>query len=109
MEEQNKHKAFHDQVGEKEELKLKAQRQKTDSVWQGFSVFGIIGWSVAVPTVILVLIGVMLDERYTGRQSYTLSLLGIGIFLGCMNAWYWVSRKMQEIKDEETENDEYDH
>lgn len=102
------HKKFHDQVSEKEERKLKAQRQKKDSVWQGFSVFGTIGWSVAVPTVLFVLIGVMLDERYTGRQSYTLSMLGVGLFLGCLNAWYWVDRKMQEIKDEELENNEHD-
>lgn len=102
MEERDNGKDFRDQVSEKEELKLKAQRQKKDSVWQGFSVFGIIGWSVAVPTVLFVLIGVMLDEKYTGRQSYTLSMLGIGLLLGCINAWFWVNRKMQEIKNDES-------
>lgn len=94
---------FHQQVSKKERRKLKARREGQRSVWQGFGVFGLIGWSVSIPTVLFVLLGLWLDERSIGERSYTLTLLIAGLCLGCLNAWYWVSRKMEEIKGEEKE------
>ncbi len=105
MEHANDDNGFQEQVSRKEKRKLKARREGKDSVWQGFGVFGLIGWSVAVPTVIFALIGFFLDERYGGEQSYTLAMLAAGLFLGCLNAWYWVDKKMKEIHEEER-NDE---
>jgi len=93
-------KEFHRQVSDKERRKLKARREGKESVWQGFGVFGLIGWSVAVPTVLFVLLGLFLDEQYGGRQSYTLAMLAAGLFVGILNAWYWVNRKMNEINEE---------
>lgn len=91
---------FRREVSDKERRKLKARREGKESVWQGFGVFGLIGWSVAVPTVLFVLLGIFLDEQYGGRQSYTLAMLAAGLFVGVLNAWYWVNRKMKEINEE---------
>ena len=91
---------FRKEVCEKERRKLKARRKGKESVWQGFGVFGLIGWSVAVPTVLFVLLGLFLDERFGGRQSYTLAMLAAGLCVGVLNAWYWVDRKMKEINEE---------
>ncbi len=91
---------FQERVNSKERRKLHAQKHDKQSVLQGFSVFGIIGWSVAIPTVISIFIGLWLDERYPGQRSYTLAFLIAGILLGCLNAWYWVSRKMKEIDED---------
>lgn len=96
---------FPKQVGEKEQRMLEARRRGKESVWQGFSVFGLIGWSVSIPTIAFVLLGLWLDERYAAEQSFTLALLVAGLFLGCLNAWYWVSRKMKEIQEKPTDND----
>lgn len=96
---------FHKQVSEKEQRKLEAKRRGKQSIWYGFSMFGLIGWSVAVPTVLFVLLGLWLDEHSAGTRSYTLALLLAGLVIGCLNAWYWVSRKMKELQED---NDEYD-
>jgi ATP synthase protein I len=107
MESNNDHEDFQRRISAKERRKLRAKRRGNDSVWEGFSVFGLIGWSVAIPTVVFVLLGIWLDERYgSSRQSYTLALLTAGLFLGCFNAWYWVSRKMKELEEKPTDDED---
>ena len=59
--------------------------------------FGIIGWSVAVPTVACIALGVWIDTRWPSPYSWTLMLLFVGIVLGCVNAWYWVTRERRQI------------
>ncbi len=101
MESKNGRNEFQKNIGEKEQRKLKYKRQEKQSVWKGFEVFGIIGWSVAVPTVVLTLLGMWLDKRFPGEHSYTLALLVGGICLGCLNAWYWISNKMKDMEEDE--------
>ena len=79
-------------VGEKAARKLKARRQRP-SVWFGFGLFGIIGWSVAVPTVLGIVLGIWLDKHWPGPFSWTLALLVVGVALGCANAWRWIKRE----------------
>jgi len=55
--------------------------------------FGLVGWSVAVPTVVLLALGIWIDGQTNSPYSWTLMLLVIGIALGCLNAWYWVKRE----------------
>jgi ATP synthase protein I len=43
--------AFSREVGAKAARKLKARRNSTQGVWFGLGMMGLIGWSVAVPTV----------------------------------------------------------
>jgi len=63
------------------------------SIWEGLGMFGIVGWSVAIPTLIGIAVGIWLDNRLTGSISWTLTGLIVGILLGSLNAWYWVSRE----------------
>jgi ATP synthase protein I len=55
--------------------------------------FGLVGWSVAVPTVAGLALGIWLDARFPGRASWTLTFLVVGVALGCLNAWYWVKQE----------------
>lgn len=48
VEETNK--AFSEQVATQAARKLKAKRKGDGNVWFGFGMFGLIGWSVAIPT-----------------------------------------------------------
>lgn len=82
--------------------KLRARRQARHPAWFGLGMFGLVGWSVAVPSLAGVALGLWLDERWPGRVSWTLTLLLVGVALGCMNAWYWVH---QERDDHETHGD----
>jgi len=86
--------ALGEQVQKKAERRRWAQSQKKRGVWFGFGMFGLIGWSVAIPTVLGILLGLWLDRHWpAGRISWTLSLLFVGIILGCLNAWRWVTRE----------------
>ena len=82
-----------DQVGVKEKRKIKARREKDRGVWFGLGMFGLVGWAVAIPTLIAVAVGVWIDKTWPGPYSWTLMWLFIGIVLGCLNAWYWVKRE----------------
>lgn len=97
---------FSQQVGEKAARKLKAQRHATRTVWSGLGMMGLVGWSVAVPTLLGAAIGVWLDKHYPSSHSWTLMLLAIGLGLGCFNAWHWVAKEDREIHEQEKDNHE---
>jgi ATP synthase protein I len=82
-----------ERVGEKEVRKLKARQEKDRGVWFGLGMFGLVGWSVAIPTVIGIAAGVWIDSKWPGSYSWTLMFLIIGVIVGCLNAWYWVRRE----------------
>ena len=96
-----KHESFSEQVGVKATRRLRAQRHKPRSVWTGFAFFGLIGWSVVVPTLIGAALGMWLDRYHPGGRSWTLALLVAGLVLGCFNAWRWVEKEHREIKREQ--------
>lgn len=80
--------------------KLRVQRDDTQGVWFGLGMSGLIGWSVATPTLAGVLIGVWLDHRHPASFSWTLALLVAGLMLGCANAWHWVAQQDKAMRDE---------
>jgi ATP synthase protein I len=82
-------------VGTRESRKLRARRDQAQSVWFGLGMFGLVGWSVAVPTLLGVAAGVWIDSRWPSRVSWSLTLLFLGVVLGCVNAWCWVNRERQ--------------
>jgi ATP synthase protein I len=90
-----------EQVGGKERRKLRARRGRERSIWFGLGTFGMIGWSVAIPTLAGLALGIWLDNRYPGPISWTLTLLVAGMMLGCANAWYWLSNEQRQIEAEE--------
>ncbi len=97
---------FSQEVGAKAARKIKARRNPTQGVWFGLGMMGLIGWSVVVPTLLGAALGVWLDNRYPGTHSWTLMLLIIGLVLGCLNAWHWVSKEDKEMREEQENNDE---
>jgi ATP synthase protein I len=75
--------------------KIKAKNEQDDIMF-GLGLFGLVGWSIAIPTLMGIAAGVFLDNRYPTRFSWTLTLLFAGIVLGCFNAWHWVKQKSEE-------------
>ncbi len=78
--------------------KRRAQRQRDSSVWFGLGMFGMVGWSVAVPTLAGVALGLWIDARWPSPYSWTLMLLVPGLAVGCLNAWYWINRERRNIE-----------
>ena len=83
------------------ERKLKAQRAGAQSAWFGLGMFGMIGWSVAVPTLLGALLGAWWDRHHAGPHSWTLALLAAGLIIGCGNAWYWVAQQDAAINHDQ--------
>ena len=81
------------EVGRKAERKIEARGREERGVWFGLGMFGLIGWSVAIPTLVGVAIGWWLDRRFDDPVSWTLTLMIVGVVLGCLNAWYWMKRE----------------
>ena len=97
---------FSHRVGVKAARKLKAQRRVTQTVWSGLGMMGMVGWSVAVPTLLGAALGLWLDKHYPGGHSWTLMLMAIGLGLGCFTAWHWVAKEDREIHEQERNNHE---
>ncbi|MGD2245255.1 MAG: AtpZ/AtpI family protein [Candidatus Aminicenantes bacterium] len=95
---------FTEEVEKRETRKIKARREKDKSVWFGLGMFGLVGWAVSLPTLIGVSVGLWIDSKWPSPISWTLICLFVGVVLGCLNAWYWVSRERERIgenKDDE--------
>jgi len=80
-------------VQRKEERKIRARAEHDRGVWFGLGMFGLVGWAVAIPTLILLGVGVWVDREWPSQYSWTLMLLIIGVMIGCWNAWYWVKKQ----------------
>jgi len=81
---------FGDEVGRKEKRKIKGREEKKRSPLFWVGLWGLVGWTVAVPTAAGIWVGIQLDRHYPGRASWTLTGLIVGIAVGCITAWVWV-------------------
>jgi len=98
--------SFSRKVAEKENRKLKAMRNNKRSVWFGLGMFGMVGWSVAVPTLLGAGLGIWLDKIFPQSFSWTLSFLVLGLITGALVAAHWVSKEDKEIHQTDTKDDE---
>jgi ATP synthase protein I len=93
-------------VGAKAARKLKARQYPAPGVWFGLGMMGLVGWSVAIPTLLGAALGLWLDEHHPGKHSWTLALLVAGLAVGCLNAWNWVDREDRVMREEQNVQDE---
>jgi ATP synthase protein I len=42
-----------------------------------------------------------LDGRYPSSHSWTLALLILGLAVGCLNAWHWVAKEDEQMREEQ--------
>ena len=98
--------SFGQEILAKAARKLHARRHINKTVWFGLGMMGLIGWSVAIPTLLGTMLGLWLDRHYPGAHSWTLALLVAGLCLGCFNAWHWVSKEDKAMRKEQEENDD---
>jgi ATP synthase protein I len=89
--------AFTKKVATKGARRIKSRGQKDDGLWFGLGVFGVVGWSVTIPTLIGTAIGLWIDSNWPSRFSWALMLLILGVGLGCINAWYWMKKARDNI------------
>lgn len=110
MTDEKKHKtsrpkpALSQNIGAKADRKLRARRHGAKTVWFGLGMMGLIGWSVAIPTLLGAMLGLWLDQHYPGGRSWTLALLVAGLCIGCFNAWHWIAKEEKAMRREQEEN-----
>ncbi|MFP4528202.1 MAG: AtpZ/AtpI family protein [Candidatus Kapaibacterium sp.] len=95
---ENYEQRFGREIESKSRRIIKGRNKHRNEFLFGLGIFGLVGWSVALPTVVGAAIGVWLDLTYKSGYSWTLMLIVLGVALGSMNAWYWV-KKESERKD----------
>ncbi|MFW6181099.1 MAG: AtpZ/AtpI family protein [Spirochaetota bacterium] len=101
---------FGERVSRSERRKLRSREQEGGGIWFGLGMFGIIGWSVAVPTLIGLAAGIWMDHRWPGEFSWTLTLMSAGLLVGGFIAYTWVKGEQQRIQREtEHHRTEDDH
>ncbi len=97
---------FSGRIAAKEKQKLTALRKKNSTVWFGLGMMGMVGWSVAMPSLLGAGLGIWLDKTYPQSFSWTLSCLLTGLVIGSVIAWYWVAKEDKEMHDNTEENND---
>lgn len=87
-------------IGRKAVRRMKA-RDRPNNAWFWLGMLGLIGWSVAIPTVLGVALGAWLDSVAPAGFSWVLSMLVVGLAVGLFNAWHWVRTESEEADDTE--------
>jgi ATP synthase protein I len=72
------------------------QQGRGRGVWQGLAQVGTVGWMVALPAVGGALLGRWIDGHFRTGVFWTLSLLTIGLAIGCVAAWRAINRELKE-------------
>ncbi len=80
----------------KSRRKASARKAGKQSPWFGLGMFGVIGWSIALPTVVGVFVGSWIDSHWASRVSWKLTFLFLGAIVGCAIAAYWLQKEMVE-------------
>ena len=75
---------FTDEIGKQAK---RAKRGRQVRWWQGLGVLGSVGWMVVAPTLAGIALGRFLDGQFHSGIFWTLSLLLLGITIGCAVAW----------------------
>jgi ATP synthase protein I len=86
---------LHAHVARRAARHQRAQREGQRSAWFSLGMMGLVGWSVAVPTLLGIALGWWIDTTWPSRVSWTLMLLFAGVAIGCFNAWYWVRQESE--------------
>ncbi len=91
-------------VGAQAVRRARARRNAGHGVWFGLGMMGLVGWSVAIPTLLGAALGSWLDHRHPGGRSWTLALLVAGLALGVWNAWHWVAAEQAKLEAEDDDS-----
>lgn len=90
-----------------ESMRRSAERMKnarstqTVSPLRGFGVFGVIGWSIAIPTVGGAFLGLWLNKVAPQTFSWPIALILGGVMIGGLIAWRWISDEGLKKEDKQ--------
>lgn len=75
-------------------------------IWLGLATFGMVGWSIAIPALLGIAIGLWLDGLLGSGRRFTLSFFIAGLVFGMVNVWRWMNEyRTDPYEDEEAWGD----
>ncbi len=83
------------EIKKQSKSKIKSEKEGSEIMF-GIGLFGIVGWSIAIPTLLGIALGIYLDKKYSQKFSWTITLLFVGVIMGSFNAWRWIKEKSEE-------------
>ncbi|WP_303288013.1 AtpZ/AtpI family protein [Marinobacter sp. SS8-8] len=89
-----------DDIGRRAQRMKQARERPGLSPLRGLGAFGMIGWSISVPTVGGAFLGLWLDRNLPQGFSWVIALILGGVVLGGFIAWAWISRESREEEDD---------
>lgn len=90
-----------DDIRRRAERMKRARSAPGASPLRGLGAFGMIGWSIAVPTVGGAFLGLWLNRVAPQDFSWPIALILGGAVIGGMIAWSWVGKEVQDQDDQE--------
>lgn len=81
---------------EKDANKKIKSKKEGNQVMFGLGFFGIVGWSIAIPTLLAIALGVYLDKKLDSNFSWTLTLIFVGVIIGSLNTWHWLNENNEK-------------
>ncbi|GAB3265140.1 AtpZ/AtpI family protein [Larkinella harenae] len=106
MSQSQEDKGFGSLIQRIEERKLREKARPRRSVWMGLGVMGMVGWAIALPTMLGTALGIWLDRISPQSFSWTLTLLIGGLMLGCGLAYQWLIDEESAINDKKKKRHE---
>ena len=82
-------------VESREARMVRRKREGPANVWHSVGLVGLIGWTVVLPMLAGIALGLWIDHRWPSRFSWTLMLLFAGLAAGCINAWSRIKREQE--------------
>lgn len=79
------------------------RRRRSYSSLMGLSAFGVIGWSVTLPTVAGAFLGLWLNRVAPQTFSWPLALMLAGLALGLIMAFRWLEQQQRLTHEQEAE------
>jgi ATP synthase protein I len=89
-----------DKIGAKADRKLSARKRGEPGLWFGLGMIGLVGWSIAIPTLLGAALGLWLDKHFDDQRSWTLACLLAGLIIGCFTAWSWLGKEHKAIDED---------
>lgn len=92
----NKEDASAAAIRRRAERMQQTRNERKYSPLSGLGVFGVIGWSVAIPTVAGAFLGMWLNRVAPQSFSWPIALILGGVVVGAMVAWNWIEKNQDQ-------------
>jgi ATP synthase protein I len=83
------------EVASREARMMRRKKQGAPNVWRSVGLVGLVGWSVVLPMLVGIAVGLWIDQEWPSRFSWALMLLVAGLAAGCANAWGRIKREQE--------------